>query len=113
MTISRLLDAGQPIAQMERYPLRFQVLREWDRYLRIEWGHDLRQLLQYGHRESAMDQILYHLQSDKSAADDDRGVGPVIGNPLADTAGVRNVAHREDSGQLHSGQSRPNRRRAW
>src|ERR1039457_1705555 len=97
MTISRLLDAGQPIAQMERYPLRFQVLREWDRYLRIEWGHDLRQLLQYGHRESAMDQILYHLQSDKSAADDDRGVGPVIGNPLADTAGGRNDWHRRDT----------------
>ena len=110
--VSPLVDAGQPVAEMELHALRDQVLHEWDRDLRIERGHDLRQLFQHGHGESAMDQVLDHLQSDESAADDDRGAGAAIGNPGTNTAGVRNVAHREDARQVHARQRWPDRRRA-
>jgi hypothetical protein len=45
-----------------------------------------------------MDQILNHLQPDKSATYDDGGAGVAIGYPGTDTAGVRDVANRENTG---------------
>src|ERR1700758_3586988 len=44
-----LVDVGQPVTQMEVHPLCDEVLHEWDRYFRIEWWHDLRQLFQHSH----------------------------------------------------------------
>jgi hypothetical protein len=43
-SVGPLVDAGQPITEWELHALRDQVFREWDHDLRIERGHDLRQL---------------------------------------------------------------------
>ena len=85
-SVGPLVDAGQPVTEMEPHTFRDQVVREWHRDLWIERGHDLWQLFQYGHGESAMDQVLDHLQSDESAPDDDSGAGATFGNPGTNTA---------------------------
>ena len=112
-SLSILVDAGEPVAEMKPHGPLDQVLHEWNRHLRIERGHHLRHLFQHDHGESPMDQVLHHLQSDESAADDDRGAGAPIGDPGANTPGVGNIPHREHARQVHSWQRWPNRRRAW
>ena len=108
--VGLLVDAGQTVTEMEVHTLRDQVLHERDGHLGIEGRHDLRQLFQHGHGEAAMDQVLDHLQSDESPTDDDRGAGAAVGNPGSNPARIRNVAHREDAGQIDTRQRRPDRR---
>ena len=94
---------------MKVHALAREVLLQGRRHLRIERRHHLRQLFKDRDRQLAVDQVLYHLQADEAATNNDRGLRVALGDPRADAAGIGNTAHGEHPRQFDPRQRRPDR----
>ena len=127
-TVRGLPESGHAVIEFEAYAVLYHVPFDEARHFRIERGHDLVELLDQRHFETAMDQVFHHLEADESAADHHRALrfrhrlgsrvrihsGPILRapvKPLAYAPGVRNGSHREDSRKIDAGQRRTDRRR--
>ena len=68
------MKPGHRVTEGEADAVLFQVAFDEAGAFRIEGGHDLIEHLDYGHFESAMGQVLRHLEADVSAANHHRAL---------------------------------------
>jgi hypothetical protein len=126
-TVLDRLEPGHPIIEFQSDAVLDHVAFDEARHLRIQRGHDLVELLDQGHFQPAVDQVLHHFEADEAAADHHstprlgyrlvarvgvhpRPVGHIPVQPLAHVPGVRYGPHREDPGEIDAGQRRADRR---
>ena len=118
--IGGVLESGHAVVELEFDAVLDQVAFDEPRHLRVERRHDLVELLDQGHLQSAVDKVFHHLQANEPAADHHgalwfrdglqprvgihpgRGLGAVL-QPLPDAAGVGDGPQREDPGRSMPG----------
>ena len=124
----QLLESDHAVIGHDVHAMPFHVALDEARDLRIQRGQDLIGLLDEGHVEPEMDQVLRRLETDEPAAHHHRAPhgldhldsGVVVHprqerraalDPLTDRPRVRHGPHMEDPRQIDSGQGRMDRRR--
>ena len=112
-----LLEGGHGVVESEMDVVLFQMALDEAGTLRVERRHDLIEHLDDGHLESAVDQVLGHLQADVSAAHHhglprlvqglESGRPGLFGQgagiplyPLPDLSRIGHGPHREDARQV-------------
>ena len=125
----QLLEADHAVVGDHLHAMPLDVALDEARDLRVQRGQDVIGLLDEGHVEPEMDQVLRRLETDEPAANDHRAAhgldhlnarvvehprekGRALLDPLADRLGVRHGAHVEDPRQINARQGRMDRSRA-
>ncbi len=120
--VVRLLESGHAIIEFQPNAMLLHVALNEVRHFGVQRRHDLIELLDQCHFESAMDQVFDHLQADEPAAHDHRPlrfghrlVTRVLIHagrhrrlsiqPFAHVPGIRYGSDREDSRKVNAGQA--------
>ena len=124
----QLLESDHAVVGDNLHAMPFDMALDEARDLRVQRGQDVIGLLDEGHVEPEMDQVLRHLETDEPAAHHHRTphgfdhldsrvlvhprqVRRAAFHPLTDRPRVRHGPHMEDSRQIDSGQGRMDRSR--
>ena len=125
----QLLESDHAVIGDHLHAMPLDVALDEARDLRVQRGQDVIGLLDEGHVEPEMDQVLRRLQTDESAADDHRAGHRLdqlnarvvehprqerraLLDPLPDRPGVGHGPHMEDPRQINARQGRMHRGRA-
>ena len=125
----QLLESDHAVVGDNLHAMPFDMALDKARDLRVQRGQDVIGLLDEGHVEPEMDQVLRRLETDESAAHHHRtphgfdhlDAGVVVHSrqerraafdPLPDRPRVRHGPHMEDPRQIDSGQGRMDRSRS-